>query len=917
MAQDFGKLSPILLYRGAQINGSNNRIAALSLTLIQRGADAPLLDAVVEGFPLRCGLALPHGQEVAAGELLARFADGSSTAVQSRPLVRWPDGSTRFLLLDWLARADDPGQQLVWQTQDGQADQANSEQLADAPPAPLLVRQEEERAVTIGTQEETWLSAQRPSDPTGRFSASWLGMPLQLDVLLQDGTQLVAFLQELQVVDPGPIRASLLLRGQLRPADPSGNQPQASRSLDWQLHLHVHAGSRSSSWQLTLRNPRPASHPGGIWELGDPAAALVRSATIRFQSPQQTNTGPPSLQFSTDLRSPWRPAAARVRISQLSSAADAKRSNNHLLAEGSFPEPPYRGYQVDADGQVEPGARATPAVLVIRNQADAIGITMPRFWQNFPLAVGADVQGLTLDLWPPECPWAMELQPGEQKTHMFHLCGGPPEQVQAMLDCWRQEPRVKVDPEWSCQSGVIPWLTPRDPGADNPGANERYLQRIDTAIEGPNNFFAKRETIDHYGWRNFGDVWGDHEAVHSDPEFPHASQYNNQYDMVLGLGLNYLRGGDARWLELMEDLARHTIDIDIYHTDGDRPMYNHGMFWHTVHYVDACKSTHRSYPRGSCGGGPSSGHAYSRGLLLHYCVTGDETARQAVIKMGDWMIDAEDGSVTRYRWLAGGDTGMTSASGSEDYHGPGRGPGNAVEVLVTAFELTHDRKYLDQAERIIRRVVHPHQDPAALDLLDAENKWFYTLFLQALGRYLEVKITWGQIDRMYAYGQRVLLRLAEWMAEHEFPYLDQPEKLEFPTETWAAQEMRKVEVFQWAARHATGESRRRYLERSEFFYRTSLDQLDGFGDRARLCRPIALLLTSGYSRDWFAGGGLERIEAAPRAGEYDFGRPRRFVSQKRRAIRNAKLLAGAMGLSVVAIAAAALWWLLVGGGGEG
>ena len=56
---------------------------------------------------------------------------------------------------------------------------------------------------------------------------------------------------------------------------------------------------------------------------------------------------------------------------------------------------------------------------------------------------------------------------------------------------------------------------------------------------------------------------------------------------------------------------------------------------------------------------------------------------------------------------------------------------------------------------------------------------------------------------MYSYARITLLRYADWMAEHEYPFLDKPEKLEFPTETWAAQDMRKVEVFQWAARHGS------------------------------------------------------------------------------------------------------------------
>ena len=56
------------------------------------------------------------------------------------------------------------------------------------------------------------------------------------------------------------------------------------------------------------------------------------------------------------------------------------------------------------------------------------------------------------------------------------------------------------------------------------------------------------------------------------------------------------------------------------------------------------------------------------------------------------------------------------------------------------------------------------------------------------------------------------------MAVRERPYLDHAEQLEFPTETWAAQDMWKSDVFKFAAKHASGEERGRFLERAEFFF---------------------------------------------------------------------------------------------------
>src|SRR5207253_1959466 len=71
----------------------------------------------------------------------------------------------------------------------------------------------------------------------------------------------------------------------------------------------------------------------------------------------------------------------------------------------------------------------------------------------------------------------------------------------------------------------------------------------------------------------------------------------------------------------------------------------------------------------------------------------------------------------------------------------------------------------------------------------------------------------GEIDRPYAYAQASLVTYAAWMADHEVPYFDQAEKLEFPTESWAAQELRKANVLRLAAAHADEPLRSRMVRR--------------------------------------------------------------------------------------------------------
>jgi hypothetical protein len=353
--------------------------------------------------------------------------------------------------------------------------------------------------------------------------------------------------------------------------------------------------------------------------------------------------------------------------------------------------------------------------------------------------------------------------------------------------------------------------------------------------------------IDEYGWRNFGELYADHEAV----DVPGlVSHYNNQYDAVAGFMTRFMQTADHRWWTLGHDLAVHVADIDLYHTDRDRAAYSGGYFWHTQHYQAAGTATHRAYSKrsGTSGGGPCSEHNYTTGLMLHYFLTGSEKSRAAVIQLATWVIDMDDGRKSRFRWIDRRDTGLASVTRDPDFHGPGRGAGNSINALIDAHRLTGEPRFLDKVEALIARCVHPDDDPAAIRPLDAENRWSYTVFLQALGKYLEYRAERELVDAKFEYARAVLLKYATWMCAHERPYLDTPEQLEYPTETWAAQDIRKAAVFEFAARHTRDEgARASFLARADGFVDYAVTTLLQ-SRTGRLTRPLVLLLAYGFQR---------------------------------------------------------------------
>ena len=118
------------------------------------------------------------------------------------------------------------------------------------------------------------------------------------------------------------------------------------------------------------------------------------------------------------------------------------------------------------------------------------------------------------------------------------------------LEWCRTPTTVAVDPAWTFASGAVDGLAALDPA---------HRALVDQAIDGPDSFERKREVIDQFGWRHFGEIYGDHEALGHTGSTPLVSHYNNQYDPILGFGLQFLRTADPRWRQAMNELAAHVI----------------------------------------------------------------------------------------------------------------------------------------------------------------------------------------------------------------------------------------------------------------------------------------------------------------------------------------------------------------------
>src|SRR5690606_33533182 len=156
------------------------------------------------------------------------------------------------------------------------------------------------------------------------------------------------------------------------------------------------------------------------------------------------------------------------------------------------------------------------------------------------------------------------------------------------------------------------------------------------------------------------------------------------------------------------------------------------------------------------GGGPSADHNYPSGLVLRYFLTGDASAREAAVGLAEYVLNLADWRQTPFRFLSRADTGRAIYT-PPGYYGPSRSSGNSLNALVDGHRLTGDVRFIAKADLLVRRVIHPNDDPLRNRLDEPEYRWFYAMFLQSLGKYLIHKAECGMLDDAYAHGRASLL----------------------------------------------------------------------------------------------------------------------------------------------------------------
>jgi len=540
--------------------------------------------AAVRAWPVWAGVPLPPGRVRDANAVhlhdVTASPAGEAVTVQTRTLGRWPDGSVRWLGLDW------------------QTD--------------LAARQERRFAVRFGTKAparrgDAGAARVQVRDAPGRVEvdtgAVRFAVPKQAPGFLADvsrtGAGVVAstvsgFMdvagarhaarpaESVVVTEPGPLRARIEIRGAYTPA------------FRYLVRIDAYAGQPFVRILHTFeqQGPEPYTAVGQLaLEVGPLALA-----------------GAPSYRAGREGGEAW---TGDVTDSGIVVAQD----DNETVRAGG------RRVAGHAAGWID-----------VRDAAGGVALLGRYFWQEYPQSFVVRGRTLTYNLWAPDAPPAM-VGMGAAKTHelvlMVHGAEAPPP---ALFEALRAPLMAAAAPDWVATTGALRnaiappvaagFLRELAAAADRTAARAAVERWDDGNAVLCTDPARERPRRGLYGMLNWGD-WnfpGYHDTVKGCDAWG-----NLEYDTAQVFALAYAATGETRYLDAMVAAARHFMDVDRIHYQSRHPA------WVGMNHPK--NPLHFSFELG----GVDLGHTWNEGLLSYYALTGDDRGLVAARSIADYL----------------------------------------------------------------------------------------------------------------------------------------------------------------------------------------------------------------------------------------------------------------------------------------
>lgn len=548
-------------------------------------------------WPVTAGVPFPQGsvRDVSAVRLIDEHA---ALPVQARVLSRWPDGSARWVLLDWQVdlRAGQVRQFTVEPASGGAAP------VTRAPGAVKLRDAGDHLEVDTGPLQFAISKTRFAIIEHVRLN----GVPVTAGPMVSffnvDGKRIDAQPpREVKITEAGPWRARIELRG--------------------------HYGS---GFDYVVR-----------------VEAFANQPCVRVLHSFEQHSPEPYIfvrQIGIDL--PLTLAGKAIYSAGVEN--DAPLSGEVPPGGFTLVQEDNEAFRVGASDTRRPGHAAGWADL--HDATRGVAVIGRYFWQEYPQGFELRPTGMTYNLWAPGPPPA-KVGMGAAKTHEMLLCFHdthvPPATTLAAL---AQPLLARINPQWivatqalrnsiSAAAATSPFLRELGAAYQRTQANadvERWDDRGQVrcpaagAADAGHAAAVERPRRGFYGMFNWGD-WNFH-GYHDTTKGCDAWG-NLEYDMTQVLALAYAATGEPAYFDGMVAAARHFTDVDHIYYAGDRPGLvgmNHPK--NPLHFTFEL-------------GGVDLGHTWTEGLLSYYYLTGDTRSLDAALGIADYLVQRLRASV--------------------------------------------------------------------------------------------------------------------------------------------------------------------------------------------------------------------------------------------------------------------------------
>lgn len=548
------------------------------------------------------GVPFGRGELDTLDRLRLQAPGGANVPLQAELFSRWPDGSVKWALVEFVADAGRdyqlqigpdlvrPAAGMATVTETAEAWQIDTAAIAFrlSKKLPALFDQ-----VACDRNGDGKLSADE------RIQAAPLGANLKVEAA--DGTFLTCGApQEFRVERNGPVSALLMWRG-----------PLVSQTGDagWSylIRATLTAGQPQLDLNLSITN-----------ELPEPKWESIRTLALRV--PLDTAGG---------IRGGFDGAALEPVTSADGLVLHQDRDNHYTITGGTK----------DSAGERAVGVASAEA------GDERVDVVIRDFWQTYPSGFAIKPDGVHVRLLPPLPADAYRDQPAREQMILYGWCddgrytikAGQTTQHQVSvryggtrdgavrLAGWVNQP---LHPQVPARYAMATKVLGRDLFLPGDGPWSDYEAWFDRGFA---NLEKDRASRRSWGWMHWGDWFGEREM----------NWGNNEYDLPWSMGVQYLRTGQRALLDRGEQMARHYATVDAVQA-AFADAYNGLQYEHSFNHVgapfkaddpriaEAGMGNYMSLYGGGMFNGAidRQGHVFVGGHWLYAALTGDRWLRE-------------------------------------------------------------------------------------------------------------------------------------------------------------------------------------------------------------------------------------------------------------------------------------------------